>query len=201
MGQSPSTRRQRAMKRTLVAACMIIGAGLLGFPVILKMWLGEKTAGISPTVRRYLPLIFAVAMALLNGCTSPTGVESPGSIPTNSLISEPLEAPKDGKILVLISGNARASGRLWVREDATFATIENLFSAREYPSRHVEIVRFNAEGTKSLRRYRIDKMSRSEKERVKLYHGDSIIFVRDRCFSFAPNELLLPTTSIEHLNY
>ena len=33
-----------------------------------------------------------------------------------------------------------------------------------------------------------DKMSPGEKEKVKVYHGDSISFVWDRCFGFAPQE-------------
>ena len=83
-------------------------------------------------------LIFAVL--LLGGCASPPPV------PANYTAFDRLEPPKDGKILILVSGNARERGRLWVPEDASLATIEDLFAVRpEWASRSVFIVRREAE--------------------------------------------------------
>jgi len=133
----------------------------------------------------YTTLIFAVL--LLGGCASPPPV------PANYTTFEPLEPPKDGKILILVSGNARERGRLWVPEDASLATIEDLFAVRpEWASRSVFIVRREAESGRRFR-FRMDKMSHGEKEKVKVYHGDSISFVWDRCFGFAPDKSLQPT--------
>ena len=93
-----------------------------------------------------------VAMTLLSGCTSPTVIETRGPVRTSSAISEPLEAPKDGKILVLVSGNAKELGPVWVREDASLATIEDLFAVRpEWASHSVIIVRRDAKGERRLR--------------------------------------------------
>ena len=135
-----------------------------------------------------LPLsIFTIAVALLSGCASPTIIET--REPTTSMTPEPAESPKDGKILVMVSGNAKERGWIWVREDASLATIEDLFAVRpEWASRSITIVRRDGDGQKWIR-CRIAKMSRSEKEKIKVHHGDAVCFVWDRCFGFAPARL------------
>lgn len=135
-------------------------------------------------------LILAVALALLNGCRTPPVIESSSAIPTGANKWKPLEAPKDGKILVLISGNAKEQGRVWVQEGVSLATIEDLFACRpEWASRSLVIERCGAESVKTIR-CRLSSMSRSEKEKIKVYHGDSICFVYDRCFGFVPDHAL-----------
>jgi hypothetical protein len=121
-------------------------------------------------------VILALAVVFLGGCASP---QAPAVVIT-------LEPPKDGMILVGVSGNAKDRGQFWVREDASLATIEDLFAVRpDWASRHVLIVRREPAGQRQL--FRMDKMSRCEKEQVKVNHGDEISFVHDRCFGFAPD--------------
>jgi hypothetical protein len=129
-------------------------------------------------------LVFAAL--LLSGCASPPA-------PASHATFDPIEPPKDGKILILVSGNATERGRLWVQGNASLATIEDLFAVRpEFASRRVFIVRRELDGARGLQ-FRMDRMSRNKKEKVKVYHGDSISFVWDRCFGFAPNQSLRPT--------
>jgi hypothetical protein len=131
-------------------------------------------------------LIFAVSLALMSGCRSPSITESRIRIPSVSVTPEPLEAPKDGKILITISGNATEHGQVWVRADANLATIEDLFSCRpEWASHNIRIWRRDSASEKGLR-CRVNKMNRAEKEKIKIYHGDFICFAFDRCFGLAP---------------
>ena len=51
MEQSPSSKRRLIVKRTLIVACIITGTALLCVAAFFKIWLGRKTAGMSPTVR------------------------------------------------------------------------------------------------------------------------------------------------------
>lgn len=129
-------------------------------------------------------------MALLSGCKSPSAVESlvvesrVPSLPHAPTISE---GPRDGKILVVISGNAKEQGKFWVCQDASLETIEIRFALQpEFASHRVGIFRRDAEGWLRMR-CRIDKMTRAEKENIKVIHGDLIEFDWDRCFGFVPN--------------
>jgi hypothetical protein len=99
--------------------------------------------------------------------------------PPRPLITEP---PKGGKILVYIGGNARHHGPLWVYENASLATIEDLVALPpNLASRHVEITRIGVDGKWTLS-VRINRMHRREKEEIGMRHGDAISFFWDRCF-------------------
>ena len=100
----------------------------------------------------------------------------------SSATSEPLDDPKDGEILVFIVGWAREAGQFGVRANANLADIEDLFTFRptQAASESVVIVRYNAGGQDRLR-FRIDKMDRNQKEKVKVNHGDWICFVWGGC--------------------
>jgi hypothetical protein len=97
-----------------------------------------------------------------------------------------LEPPKDGKILVFISGNASHKGELWVAEGATLATLQDLVGLRpEWASHSVTIIRNKPESSERMV-VQIGRMTRREKENVRLFHGDRISFRFDRCFGFIP---------------
>jgi hypothetical protein len=116
--------------------------------------------------------IILMSLMFISGCA--TGEKSTAS----------LEPPRDGKILVSVGGNVTANGGLWLPEDASLASLEDLVGVRpEWESRRLRITRT---GTKTLE-LRLDKMTRAEKEKVRLHHGDAVFFVRDRCFGFLPN--------------
>ena len=124
------------------------------------------------------PLIIGVAfLLLLSGCASQR-------ISTESIARKPLnlEPPKDGKIIVLVSGNATQQGKVWVQEGASLATLEDLVGVRpEWASRSVVIYRSTPTEVERIR-VRIAKMTRKEKDAFKLHHGDNVCFVWDRCF-------------------
>lgn len=121
----------------------------------------------------------AFAVLLLSGCASP-----PISVVSNTppTMAAPSEPPRDGKILVFVSGNARDSGQFWVREDASLATIEDMFAAPpHFASRSIMIVR-RGDNCDIRLECRLNKLSRRKKEQIKVYHGDRICFYWDRCF-------------------
>ena len=51
MEQSPSSKQRHTMKSMLLASSLVVGLGLLCGTAVFKVWLGRKTAGISPVVR------------------------------------------------------------------------------------------------------------------------------------------------------
>lgn len=128
-----------------------------------------------------LVIMCAASLVLLTGCASPTIIRGP--IAVKPLILEPA---KDGKILILVSGNATVKGQLWVQEDASLATLENLVGVRpEWASRSIEIIRQTQTGTERIK-VRLSKMTRKEKEKFTLSHGDRVCFVWDGCFGYVP---------------
>jgi hypothetical protein len=93
-----------------------------------------------------------------------------------------LEPPRDGKIAVVIIGNATQRGELWVPESANIGMVETMVGCRpEWASRQISVTRVGPEGHWTLR-LRINKMTRGDKEEIKLKHGDVISFIWDRCF-------------------
>lgn len=121
--------------------------------------------------------ICILSFAMLCGCVSPKVTNQPVS-----LTRAKLEPPREGKILVFISGNASHKGELWIAEGATLATLQDLVGLRPgWASRWVTIFRQKAEGGERLR-VPIGKMNRTEKEAFKLNHGDGVSFHHDRCF-------------------
>jgi len=137
---------------------------------------------------RVILSISIVSLLLLSGCASlqpPVSGWSQESKRRSDILT--LEPPRDGKILVLIGGNATHRGELWIPEPANLATVEDMVGVRpEWASRSVDIKRIGPDGRKTLR-IRINKMTRADKEKIELQHGDMIYFVWDRCFGAVPS--------------
>lgn len=92
------------------------------------------------------------------------------------------EPPQDGRIEVFVDGNVSAHGSLWLPEGANLTTLEDLLGVHsEWESRKIRIHRKEAGGWKTVQ-IRIEKMSRAEKEKISLHHGDFVFFVYDRCW-------------------
>ena len=127
--------------------------------------------------------IVALAAVLLSGCASPHMTISPVQAPPALA-----EEPRNGEILVYVGGNATRKGSLWIPQETSLASLEDLVAGPpEFASRHVRITRAGPIGGQRLD-FRVNKMNRREKEAVKINHGDSIFFAYDRCFGFAPNK-------------
>jgi hypothetical protein len=121
-------------------------------------------------MQRLLATIMA-SFCILTGCVSP-----------QSYFSTP-GPPQNEKILVFVGGNATCKGWISLPEESSLATIEDMVTLRpEWASRRAKITR-SGEDLK----FRMDKMTRREKEGIKLRHGDRIFFAYDRCFGVAPN--------------
>jgi hypothetical protein len=118
------------------------------------------------------------SFCILTGCVSH---HSSGNVST------PGPAQK-GEILVLVGGNATRKGWISLPEASSLANVEDIVAPRpEWASRHANITH-SGEDPKNRLQFRMDKMTRKEKEGIKLRHGDRIFFAYDRCFGSAPNQ-------------
>src|SRR4051794_10928900 len=97
----------------------------------------------------------AVATALMTGCASPHLAVAPAQAPPALT-----EAPRKGKILVYIGGNAIQTGPLWIPQETSLASLQDLVAGPPaFASRHVRITRADISGVQQLD-FRTNKMSR-----------------------------------------
>jgi hypothetical protein len=118
---------------------------------------------------RVLVLVLGLALISSSGCA-----EAKPSSATMSCLAP----PREGEILVHVGGRATSRGEHWIPENANYLDIERL--ARVDPSpRNVSIISPDGE----RKQYRVGKMTREEKKRIMIHHGDRIFFAFDRCWS------------------
>jgi hypothetical protein len=92
---------------------------------------------------------------------------------------EQIEAAKDGKILIFVSGDACHQGPHWILEDADILAVEQVSGAGDEGVITLEpkyvVIRREVDGRTLELRYDLKRRTRLEKQDIHLKHGDSVI--------------------------
>ena len=139
---------------------------------------------------RTLYLVVVVLSLLLVGCLQPPAsrlAHLDDSVRfTESPRYNPIEPPRDGKILVFVSGDVRRTGPHWISDDADILTAEAVAGAGNAGMITVEpklvVIRREVDGRVVELRYDLLRRTRLEKQTIHLKHGDSIIFPWTNCW-------------------
>lgn len=117
---------------------------------------------------RILALIFSAVLLFSLGCAAPSPLCKADARWSDA---------HDGKILVSIGGRTAHRGEYWIPENSTYLAVERLAQV-DPPPRSVFIM--SADGEQ--KRYRVGRMTREEKNRIPILHGDLVFFPYDRCW-------------------